>query len=562
MKKGSTLISVLILILLSYFSIRTLFIKGFFPMHDDTQIARVYEMKKSLAEGMFPVRWTQDLGYGYGYPIFNFYAPLPYYTGAIIDTLTNDSLLATKIMIALGLVLSGIFMYFLAREFWGELGGVLSGILYVYAPYHALNIYVRGAVSETFGYAFIPLAFFAIYKTWEKKKWKYVVIGSIALTGIISSHNLTALMTMPFLLILVTVLGFISFKKKDFKSVRPVLITLLLGLLISSFYWLPSLGELQFTNVTSQIGGGADFKDHFVCINQLWESTWGFGGSVPGCIDGLSFRIGKIHILLALLAIGGMVLVKNKRKQKIAGLFSLFILLSSIFLMLPVSEFVWQALSPMAFFQYPWRFLVFVSLGTSFLSGGVIWVLITQRILPITSNTSVGIASLLIVLSVFFYTKLFLPQYVTNATSTQLTKKEFINWNVSKISDEYMPKDFLKPKNVTQIPTQKLTTPEGIVQIQQDKTNRLMAIVTLPKEGVVHINIAYFPAWTAMVNGKSLEIKKSRSGMDITLPKGQNKLLLEFRQTPLEKLANFLSLAGISTLILGIIIERKKIASR
>ncbi len=137
-----------IVLILSFWAIHPLFISGFFPMHDDTQVARVFEMGKMLERGMFPVRWVPDLGYGYGYPIFNFYAPLAYYIGGFFMFLGFDALLATKIMMALGVILAGIFMYLLTREFFGELGGIVAGLFYIYAPYHAVDIYVRGDVAE------------------------------------------------------------------------------------------------------------------------------------------------------------------------------------------------------------------------------------------------------------------------------------------------------------------------------------------------------------------------------------------------------------------------------
>ncbi|MBI2614069.1 MAG: hypothetical protein HYW62_04845, partial [Candidatus Levybacteria bacterium] len=163
-KKNFGLILILIL---SFWAIKPLFISGFFPMHDDTQVARVFEMGKVLRNGVFPVRIVPDLGYGYGYPLFNFYAPLAYYIGGLFVLLGFDALAATKIMMALGVFLAGVFMYLLAREFFGRLGGIISGLFYVYAPYHALDIYVRGDVAEFWAYAFIPLAFLGIYKVFE-----------------------------------------------------------------------------------------------------------------------------------------------------------------------------------------------------------------------------------------------------------------------------------------------------------------------------------------------------------------------------------------------------------
>ena len=158
------LLPFIIILFFSFWTIKPLFNTGFFPMHDDTQVARVFEMHKSIADGMIPVRRVSDLGYGYGYPIFNFYAPFAYYIGSLFMFLGFDALIATKLMIGLGTVLAGFFMYLFAKEFWGKNGAVVSATLYLFAPYHALNIYVRGAIAELWAYAFIPLVFFAIYK--------------------------------------------------------------------------------------------------------------------------------------------------------------------------------------------------------------------------------------------------------------------------------------------------------------------------------------------------------------------------------------------------------------
>lgn len=57
-------------------AIAPLFHKGFFTMHDDQQVVRLYEMDQALAAGQFPARWIANLGFGFGYPLFIFYPPL------------------------------------------------------------------------------------------------------------------------------------------------------------------------------------------------------------------------------------------------------------------------------------------------------------------------------------------------------------------------------------------------------------------------------------------------------------------------------------------------------
>ena len=124
---------VLLVLILSFWAIRPLLTFGFFPIHDNTQVVRVQQMASALQDGQFPVRWVRDLGYGYGYPLFNFYAPLVYYVGAFFNLIGFNSLIATKMMMGLGVLLAGVFMYFLAREFWGKIGGIAAALFYVYA---------------------------------------------------------------------------------------------------------------------------------------------------------------------------------------------------------------------------------------------------------------------------------------------------------------------------------------------------------------------------------------------------------------------------------------------
>ena len=98
LKMKRHIFSLIVLLLLSFGAIRPLLAKGFFPMHDDTQVGRVIVMGKALRNGQFPVRWVSDLGYGYGYPLFNYYGPLPYYVGGFLYALGLPAVEATKVI--------------------------------------------------------------------------------------------------------------------------------------------------------------------------------------------------------------------------------------------------------------------------------------------------------------------------------------------------------------------------------------------------------------------------------------------------------------------------------
>ena len=561
---------ILIVLILSFFSIKPLLMSGFFPIHDDTQVARVYEMGKALSDGMFPVRWVQDLGYGYGSPTFNFYAPLAYYVGGFFNVLGFDALVSTKIMMIIGIILSGVFMYLLANELWGKIGGLVSSLFYMYAPYHAVDIYVRGDVAEFWAYAFIPLAFYGFLKAYKEKEWKYIVTGAFGFSAVILSHNLTAMMITPFLFFLLFFLLLFDTKEK-ISSTFYFLITLFFGLSISAFYWLPALFELKFTNVLSQIEGGANFRDHFVCIQQLWQSPWGFGGSAAGCVDGISFKIGKLHILLSLLAVAFLVISLRRKKFKnllfksnyqiTFVIFSVFAFVISVFLTLEISKPIWEFIPAMAFFQFPWRFLLLMSFFSSILCGFSFWFvnkMLDKKFNKIEYLMLLGIIFILMIYS----TKLFVPQTFILKEGSDYTNLKTLRWKTSKISDEYMPKNFKIPKSENEVVKNKIQIDEdqaGILYLTFDTKSLHASIKALDKTSI-NINTAYFPSWNIFVDNKRSDFNVTNKGISLFVPKGDHSLDMLFIQTPVEKLGDSISLASVFLLIAGIILSRKRLS--
>lgn len=555
----------IVLILLSYWAVQPLLFAGFFPMHDDTQVARVYEMKQALSDGQFPVRWVSDLGYNYGYPIFNFYAPFAYYVGGFLAVFGLDALMATKLMMIIGVLFAGISMYLLAREFWGEAGGVVSGLLYIYAPYHAVNIYVRGAVAEFWAYAFVPLVFLGVYKLFvllthhtkpvnHSLLWMWTCIGSLGYAGIIISHNLTAMMVTPFLVATVVILFVLARKKPQSYF---LFLPLLFGIVLTAFYWLPTLQEMSYTNVTSVIGGKSDVNLHFVCPSQLLNSPWGFGGSTPGCVDGMSFKIGKIHLALVVLSFFALGFLWKKQKDIVIISSSFFVfLLSSLFLMLQESASIWNMFHQMAFFQFPWRFLLLVSFFISFLAGATFFVLQTKTNHLITY----GISSIVIVVILLTNIGLFIPQTQLQKTAADYTNVETLTWTTSKISDEYLPQGFEKPRRKSEVPQTKMTLSDSSARITdlETKTNNITAVVDSPKKTRATFNIAYFPAWQVFIDEEKTGYSVFHKGLYVTIPSGKHSITARFIQTPIETLANTLSLTGVLALLIGIIITQRK----
>jgi uncharacterized membrane protein len=541
------LLLIVLVIALSVPAIRPLFAPGFFPMHDDTQPTRVWEMAKSLSYGQFPVRWVDDLGYGYGYPIFNFYAPLPYYIGAACTLAGIDVLVATKIMIGIGMVLAAVTMFLLIYSIFDFPAAVLASMLYMYAPYHAVQLYVRGSIGELYAYGLLPLFLYGLMRIAQSALKKIdkpgVIISSSSLAAIILSHNISGFIILGLFGIFLSVYFIISvYKKKPKKFLNSFLLSFLLAIGLTSFFTLPALFEKQFTRVDTLVGGGSDFHQHFVFLDQLWESAWGFAGSAPGRADGMSFRIGKLHILLGIAGIVSTLLLYKRKKlpsflnQLIASQIVLLIL--SVFFMVDYSTVFWEKLPLFPFIQYPWRFLTLTVFSLSILSGIGILFLDQKWKRWIIVFISLGVIYVTDV-------KLFYPQVALSGIS----KQDYINENIvkskiSKISDEYLPVNFSIPESENDIPQQVL--PAYVKLISKYETpNVKKYIVENNTKKLIVLNIADFPGWKVIINGQDVLISPVDGKIAFNLSEGKSDIEVKFENTPIRIIGNTISLFSI-----------------
>src|SRR3989337_1942441 len=110
---------------------------GFFPTHDgEWAVVRLGDMFRTLRDLQIPPRYSGNLNFSYGYPLFNFAYPFPYYVGAIIHYLGLGVVDATKLLFASSIPLSAFFMFLASRNIWGNnWAGIVSSVLYLYFPY-------------------------------------------------------------------------------------------------------------------------------------------------------------------------------------------------------------------------------------------------------------------------------------------------------------------------------------------------------------------------------------------------------------------------------------------
>ncbi len=69
---------------------------------------RTAQLESLLREGVLYSRWAPAMARGYGYPFYNFYAPLSYYVAALLSLTGLGNLNAVFLTFALAFVAAGL----------------------------------------------------------------------------------------------------------------------------------------------------------------------------------------------------------------------------------------------------------------------------------------------------------------------------------------------------------------------------------------------------------------------------------------------------------------------
>lgn len=359
----------ILLLILIIPAVKDLLTPGYFTMHDDMQVFRLFELNKCFADGQIPCRWVPDAGFGYGYPLMEFYPPMPYYPMELMTMLGLGFFWPVKIMFILAFLLSGIGMYYLAKEFFGKWGGMLSAIFYVYAPYHSVDVYVRGAQNEAWGMVWFPFVLLYIYHLITKKfSWKNFLLFAICLAGQLTSHNVMTLVFAPSALIWAL---FWIWRTKNFKSVKHLFLSGVLGTGLAAFFFLPVVIEQKYVHIDSMISGYFNYMAHFVDINQLFFSRfWGYGGSTWGPNDGMSFSVGQFQWIFAII-VSIFAIFRFKKHQESSLVILMSVLFGTLYAFMTHSRSlpIWEHLPLLQYAQFPWRLVALTVFYFSFTAG-------------------------------------------------------------------------------------------------------------------------------------------------------------------------------------------------
>jgi hypothetical protein len=340
---------------------------------------------------------------------------------------------------------------------------------------------------------------------------------------------------------------------EKFKAFPRLIFSFLLGIGLAAFFIFPAFVEKDLVRTDTLTSFDLNFRVHFATINQiLLDRSWGYGASVLGPSDTISFQVGWPHLGLVLLTIiltfvktFGVIKSSLFNIYERVGLISIlaFVFLMSIFMMHNKSAFIWESIKILHFSQFPWRFLSIAIFSASLL-GGVF-------VLFFKSNIQRWLVLIIITITVLLNWYYFKPdKFIVLTDRDKLSGHLWEEQRKGAIFD-YLPKSAIEPREAA--PNQPIVI-EGQSEVSNYllKSNSWSFNVNVKSPSVIEVPVFDFPHWAVKLNGQKLIHASDNyvGRIEIQLPVGSHQVTGILNNTPIRSISNLITIISAVLLLL------------
>jgi hypothetical protein len=336
---------------------------GLFHIH------RIQAMTLLLQSGDLYPRWIPWFHLGYGYPVFNFYAPASTYMGGLLGLIGVPAPLAFNLLIALTWVIGSVGCYRLARRWLPEPAALLTAAIWCYAPIRLQAIWNIGSLPALLAAALVPWLLLGLLRAARTPSSRSCAGLSLAWGALLLTHQPTALL-MGLVIAITAPLLCIWSRRERQKFIHSVVCTgggLLLGTGLAAIFLLPMLVEAQYIQLdTSAADIPAVLAAGFISPTQLFIQ--------PGAPDqsdlnrNLPETVGLVLGLLALIGAGGLI----GRRQYGLAIGAAACAAMTLFMVTSGSSAVWLSSPLLAQLRFPGRVLGVGVVSFALLGGGCV----------------------------------------------------------------------------------------------------------------------------------------------------------------------------------------------
>jgi hypothetical protein len=558
------------------------FLQNQMPLTDDgtLHLYRIIALDDAIQQtGQLYPRYAPGLVYGYGAPLFNYFSPLAYYPSVLLHHLGLSYIQAWLGAMCFYIVLAAVGAYCLGAYWTNRTGGFIAAAAYVYAPYFLFDAVRRGTLTEVAALAVLPLVVWAFGRLRQQQTRGAWLLASGIFALFIPLHNIVTILGMILVLPYCALLWLSAAKK--FRTFFLLLSAGIVGVLLTTFFWLPALGETGNVkiNAIAQNLNFVDVTQSLRPLSDIFIPT--FTADPTQLQQPIPIVVGWIPVILAFITMVRFVVKRRNESPTLYAmerewggedkivywLFWLCLAITIVMILLnvdtPLSVWLWRTIPLLGYTQFAWRTLGIASLTLALIAGISIGIFSgrPQRIAPtkiILFLPSMLLASLIIIYSFPWLVALYTPLPADSIVDAQNHERITGQLALSSYS-EYLPNSVEIPPDAEKFigqknPFARLTPPAGVTihEAQWRSTSVTLALTSVTPVTLV-FDWLYVPGWSAQFTNTPssvlpLSVKPSAPHglVSVEIPTGEHILEIGLQNTPLQSLANGISLLAIS----------------
>lgn len=497
------------------------------------------EVLAQWKQGIFYPRWASLAHFGYGEPRFIFYPPGSWTLGATLSAIFPWTL-ASNVYIWVVLAAAGISMFLLASRWIDRRDAIFAAALYTISPYHLVIVYWRSAFAELLASCLVPLLLLCVLKAIEDGWQAVVPLGIVLAAGWLTNAPAAIMLHYSMALLLV----FFAWRQRAMRLIVIGAAAVALGACLSAFYLLPAIYEQRWIEISQAVSAGSRPSDNFLFVHTTDPDHDAFNHVISWV------AVFEIALIAAATWLGELWSLQNSNEgRRDLGKALITWAAACAFVMFPLSALLWRILPKMQFMQFPWRWLLCMSLIFAlFVAFGIRrW---RWRGL---------ICALAILVIAMGWLRIQKPWWDTAADLREM--QDNMESRVGyEGTDEYTPAGAdpasidKEARNVTVAGRARAAIR---VQRWDAEFKTFTADVSAPDHLALHL-FAY-PAWEAEVNGHVVQTSNTEIGqMLVPVETGMNRVQVRFVRTWDRTLGGWISAATVFLTCTLLVLRRRK----
>ncbi len=482
-------------------------------------------------EGTIYPRWAEWSNWGFGEPRFIFYPPASWLIGAALGSVLPWAAVP-GVYVWLALILAGMSMWKLARDWLPGTQAAAAAILFAVNPYNLAIVYYRSDFAELLAAAFLPLLLWAALGIIGQAPGRVPLLAIIFAAIWLSNAPEAVIAT--YSLALVFTVG--AIRRRSLLPLVSGGLAMAAGFGVAAFYILPAVWEQRWVQISQALTENLRPERNFIFTNSNDPEFLVFNWKISGVALGIMLAAGEAAIFVA------------RRRREFAdvwwGLLSLGIAAS--FLMFRLSAPLWRYAPKLAFLQFPWRWLEALAVVFAFFVGAAIGLIRLRWV------SGLALAAVLVLIGFTGY--LIAKDTWWDDADVPFLSGELASGHGYEGTDEYAPvgsdryqlpgatpdaediPDVPPTPPVTEIdPTtgRIIDDPSVKIEIERWAGERKVFAESSAKPVELALRLVNYPAWEVRVNGKDVkaETAEMTGQMLVPLPPGGHQVEVRFRRT-------------------------------